>query len=372
MSRVTPGVMTVVVFALLAGLAGAYVVRHHLNPETALTPRPEAEAPPAPEETVIVPVALTDLEADRTIDFNDIAIRTMSRSEFKESEFSKLGFLSNSRQIEGRRLKVALKKGDVFTPEGLYPFGDAPGILDRLQAGYRGVTIPVQNIGAVQGFARAGSFVDVLFRSSTKDSRHPEVTLTLFERVQVLALGNETVSPPVNPGDIAGNVTLAVTPQQAKILKVVEGRGELSLTLRHPDDDFQFAPFDPALERSLSGLTDDAAVNTTSGFPATASTTAAAASKASRKAETESIEGVDGVIGNAAERLTLADLLGVSTELTETKMEVFLGSDKNVLTFEEPQNDNPELLRRGGRIRTPIVDFPARRRRPLGTAQLGN
>ena len=78
------------------------------------------------------------------------------------------------------------------------------------------------------------------------------------------------------------------------------------------------------------------------------------------------------MIGNAAERLTLADLLGVSATARESKMEVYLGASRNVLTFDEPQNDTPELLRRGGRIRTPIVDFPAKRRRPLGTAQLGN
>lgn len=366
--KVTPGVMTVVVFALLAGLAGAYVVRHHLNPQTALPTRP---APPAQQpDSVTVPVALTDLNKNRTIDFNDIGIQTMSREEFDKSEFAKQAYLPNARQIEGRRLKESIKKGQVFSPENLYPFGDGPGILDRLQAGYRGVTIPVQNLGSVQGFARAGSFVDVLFRS-TPNGRQPEVTLTLFERVEVLALGDDTVQPQGGRAIEAGNVTLAVTPQQAKILKVVEGRGELSLTLRHPEDDFQFAPFDPALERSLSGLTDDANVIPTSGFPATAATTAAAASKAS-KAETESIEGVDGVIGNAAERLTLADLLGVSATARESKMEVYLGASRNVLTFDEPQNDTPELLRRGGRIRTPIVDFPAKRRRPLGTAQLGN
>ncbi|MBC8288830.1 MAG: Flp pilus assembly protein CpaB, partial [Planctomycetes bacterium] len=189
MSRVTPGAMTVVVFALLAGLAGAYVVRHHLNPQTALPNRPVS--PPQQLQTVIVPVALTDLEDNRTVDVNDIAILSMSREEFNESSFSKQTYLPNSGQVQGRRLKKAIKKGEAFSPENLFPFGGGPGILDRLQAGYRGVTVPVQNIGSVQGFARAGSFVDVLFRS-TPNGRQPEVTLTLFERVEVLALGDDT------------------------------------------------------------------------------------------------------------------------------------------------------------------------------------
>lgn len=354
--------MTVAVFALLAGLAGAYVVRHHLSPETLLPNRPESVV--APETVFVVPVALTDLEKDRELSINDVAILRFTKEELAKSQFANQTYLPNSRQIQGRRLRGPLKKGEAFTPDSFYPFGDTPGILERLQAGYRGVTIPVQNIGAVHGFARPGSFVDVLFRSSPAE-RRSEVTLTLFERVEVLALDQDTMQP--GTAGRVGSVTLAVTPDQAKILKVVEGRGELSLTLRHPDDDFQFAPFDPALERSISGLTDGATVLPTA-FPATAASKAAPGTAG---AEVESIEGVDGIIGNAAERLTLADLLGITSDARQTKMEIYLGSSKSVLQFEEPENDAPELLRSGGRIRTPIVDFP-KRRGPLGTAQLGN
>ena len=362
MSRLTPGIMTVAVFALLAGLAGAYVVRHHLSPQTLLPNRPASVA--APESVFVVPVALTDLEKDRELSINDMAILRFTSDELAKSQFAGQTYLPNTQQIQGRRLKSPLKKGEAFAPDSFYPFGDTPGILERLQAGYRGVTIPVQNIGAVHGFARPGSFVDVLFRSSPAE-RRTEVTLTLIERVEVLALDQDTMQP--GSSSQVGSVTLAVTPQQAKILKVVEGRGELSLTLRHPDDDFQFAPFDPALERSISGLTDGATVLPTA-FPAAAAASKAGSSKAG--AEVESIEGVDGIIGNAAERLTLADLLGITSDVRQTKMEIYLGGSKSVLQFEEP-NDAPELLRSGGRIRTPIVDFP-KRRGPLGTAQLGN
>jgi len=353
--------MTVVVFALLTGLSGAYVVRHHLTSQK--LPAPQLAASPATPQMVIIPVALTDLDLNHTVSLNDIAILRMTREEYADSPHAGETYLNNPQQIEGRLLKVALNKGETFSPDQFYPFGSGPGILDRLQAGYRGVTIPVHDIGAVRGFARPGSFVDILFRSNV-DGNSPEVTLTLLERVEILALDNEVAAPETSGMMEIGSVTLAVTPQQAKILKVVEGRGELSLTLRHPDDDFQFAPFDPALERSLSGLAEDAAVMPTS-FPA-------AASKATTTGtESESIDGVDSVIGNASERLTLSDLLGISSTPSESQMEVYMGSSRNVLTFDEPGNDTPELLRRGGRIRTPIVDFPNRRPRPLGTAQLG-
>jgi hypothetical protein len=112
-----------------------------------------------------------------------------------------------------------------------------PNVTMLLKPGFRAVTVPIKNVGAVEGFATPSTLVDVLFRS-VADGDRPEVTLTLLELVEVLAV-DRNVLPGQLPGTAAGRpatVTLAVTPEQAKALKAVEDRGELSLTLRHPDD----------------------------------------------------------------------------------------------------------------------------------------
>jgi len=196
--------------------------------------------------------------------------------------------------------------------------------------------------------------VDVLFRSE-KTERVQSQTFTLFERIQVLAVNSTTVQGQSIAAVDAGTVTVAVTAHQAKILKVVEGRGELSLILRNPEDDFQFLPFDPNAERTLS---DNGQLPRL--MPASFATANTANTAAANKADADAdrIEGVDRVVGNASERITLEDLLGISMAPREKTMEIFTGANREVLTFEEPAEDSVELLRRGARIQTPIVGNP--------------
>ncbi len=354
--------MTVVVFALLVGLGGAFVVRHELKPEVSAAP----VLPDPPESTVAVPIALTDLPAGHTVSIDDIGIHRLSQSEYDKSAYAGQSHLTNPRQIAGRVLRSDLKKGAIFSMDDVYHTGDGPGVVENLEAGYRAVSVPVENVGAVQGFARPGSYVDVLFRAEPSGKR-PEVTLTLCERVKVLAINSVAAEGSRVSMNTSGSVTLAVTPHQAKVLKVVEGRGEVSLMLRHPDDDFQFLPFDPALERTLSDLGRIGIdVPAAPGFePFNNARTAA--KTAAPGAAPEAIEGVDRVIGNAAERITMNDLLGVPEEPKQRTMEIYRGAGKSVEVFEESSEERLETLHRGGKISTPIVEVPVR---PRKTVQL--
>jgi hypothetical protein len=61
-----------------------------------------------------------------------------------------------------------------------------------------------------------------------------------MQGVRVLALDKDafeaTRARTADPRDDWMRVTLAVSPEQAEVLRVVESNGSLSLTLRHPDD----------------------------------------------------------------------------------------------------------------------------------------
>lgn len=343
MSRITPGMMTVALFALLVGLGGAYVVRHNLvdQAQSPIQRVAEAQAGPA---GITVPVALTDLEEGRVLSINDIGIRRFAnQADYEKSGLSKTSHLTTPTQIADRTLRTTVKKGDTFSPDNLFAFGDTPGIEERLEAGYRAVTVPIGNVGVVQGFARPGSYVDVLFRADSTGDR-PEVTLTLFERVQVLALNSNVLKGQASSLGDTGNVTVAVTPHQAKVLKVVEGRGELSLVLRNPKDDYRFMPFDPGFDRGLSQVGNGQLLPVS--FPANTATTADAATKgtdASRRngdrIKADGADGIDRVIGNASERVTMDDLLGMTANPTKKKMDIYLGSQKSSLEFEEESDE---------------------------------
>lgn len=380
MAKVSSGTMTVTVFAALVGLGGAFVVR-----QTMQRPAPvEPSAPAATPAPVIVPLAAMDLQPGRKLTLNDIAPQRLTQEEFKKSEFRKITFLGNTMQIQGRKLRKPVPAGRPFQPDDFFPDGAGPDIAERLQAGYRAVTVPIENVGSVNGFATPGSIVDVIFRAKPEGAR-PAVTLTLLERIEVLAFNVNTTQGLRDQSTTAASsatVTLAVTPQQAKILKVVEGRGDMSLTLRNPKDDFQFAPVEvgggmrPDLHKKSTDLVpvpdeefqtvpsrhvNQNSVKTPNATQpakfavdenADDEQIAAALVGAIAKADRDLADGrVDRFVGNASERLTLDDLLGIKPAPKRRTMEIYLGAQRTVLNFDEGTQD----ANADARINTPIV-----------------
>lgn len=336
MVRISSGTMTVVIFALLLGLGGAFIVRQQLKQARSV----EAASFDPPPQRITVPVAAMDLEAGQTLSINEIGLLTFSPEKYSETPYAKKAFIRNAEQATGRTLRKAIKKGEAFLPDAFYPDGAGPGIAERLRPGYRAVTVPIENVGAVHGFAGPGAMVDVLFRSRSEGER-PEVTLTLLERVEVLAVDRKAVpGQKVEIDANAGTVTLAVTPQQAKMLKVVEGRGELTLTLRHSDDEMELMPFDLGAADPLVGsrapVVDTQPVGLTT----------------SKKEATETITGV---MSRISERVTLDDLLGMPPRPPVKQMDIYLGSEKKVVEFNQPSSTPYRVLQRSGSIRTPVA-----------------
>ncbi len=298
MARISPGTMTAAIFAILVGLAGAFAVRQYLKEAPAVA-QPEPEAP----RTYYVPTASTDLVAGRQLTVNDITVVGMTWEQLQNSEYADQPFMQDTRQIAGRVLRGEISKGSSFLTTDFYPEGMGPGIAEHLRPGQRAVTVAIENVGAVEGYARPGTLVDVLFRSAPDPTR-PEITITLLEAVDVLAVGQMTV-----PGhEISGaqsestqktTVTLGVTPEQAKALKVVEGRGEMTLALRASDDVGQIIS-----------------------------------------------------IGHQSRKMTLHQLLGLPDRVTKT-MELYKGGEKEVITFDQRVDVSNDPL--GGFISTPIA-----------------
>lgn len=234
MSKLSPGTLLLGIMAVLFGLLGAYVVKQQMQ-------QPVAAAPPE-IQTVVVPRASTDLKAGRKVSLGDIAVYRMTPEQMRDAGIRGT-FMGNTEQIIGRILRVDLARGDTFDTTQLYPEGVFPNPADRLRPGYRAVTVNVEGPAAVAGFATPGAWVDVLFRANedTEDDL-PEMTVTLVEGVEVLALEEQTFTgarpeEARRSGNREMSVTLAVRPEQATALRVVEGHGTLSLALRNPEDD---------------------------------------------------------------------------------------------------------------------------------------
>jgi Flp pilus assembly protein CpaB len=223
-SRVSPGTLIVGIFALLFGLAGAFAVREYLRP-----------APVEPEVVVevprIIPLASIDLEPGRPLTISDVMLVSMTDEQLRDRELP-AEYMTNPQQIVGRILREGMQKGEAFATTRFYPEGMGPPLSDRLRPGLRAVTIALEDSGT--GLTTPGSYVDVLFRANSDDGR-PETTVTLISGIEVLALDGNSV-----PGTRvinAESATLAVTSRDARALKIAEGNGIFSLSLRNPEDE---------------------------------------------------------------------------------------------------------------------------------------
>lgn len=233
MGRISAGTIIVGLFAVMFGLTGAYAAKKYFEPQQV------AQIPPRVPPPAAVPLASTDLVVGRQVTLGDIMLVRLTPKQIKERNLPP-EYMTSAQQIIGRVLRVPLKKGEAFETSALYPEGMSPSLADRLKPGYRAVTIPVKQdvgVGSVSGFTVPGTMVDVLFRINrdTEGQPIPETTFMLLNNAEVLATGPNSVPGGANK-NLPFNVTLAVTPEQANRLKVVEGRGELSLVLRSTAD----------------------------------------------------------------------------------------------------------------------------------------
>jgi pilus assembly protein CpaB len=102
----------------------------------------------------------------------------------------------------------------------------------------RAVTIPVDSSSSFGGLVRPGDRVDVLF--SARENAVGKL-VALLQNVLILAVGQNlgAAAGPQGgspPSSHSNQVTLSVTLEQAQILAYAKERGQLTLTLRNPDD----------------------------------------------------------------------------------------------------------------------------------------
>ncbi|MCB0338493.1 MAG: Flp pilus assembly protein CpaB [Bdellovibrionales bacterium] len=108
-------------------------------------------------------------------------------------------------------------------------------ITPKIPDGYRAVTISVNSVSAVEGWARPGARVDVVWATVVRG--HSTVK-TIVQNARVLSADARSESPADQQqgGVIPSSVTLLVTAKDAQKIQLAKTSGTLSLTLRGDDD----------------------------------------------------------------------------------------------------------------------------------------
>jgi pilus assembly protein CpaB len=105
-----------------------------------------------------------------------------------------------------------------------------------ITVGKRAISVRVNDVVGVAGFALPGNYVDILV--SAKDGTGQPFSKTVLNHVKVLAIAQDTTADPAKP-KVVNAVTLELTPSEAEQLDLARSIGTLSLVLRNEIDSLE-------------------------------------------------------------------------------------------------------------------------------------
>ncbi|HSI58039.1 MAG TPA: Flp pilus assembly protein CpaB [Ideonella sp.] len=141
--------------------------------------------------------------------------------------------------LEGRVVTVSMQRGEPLTEVRLAPIGTKGGLSAVVPQGKRAMTVRVNDVVGVAGFALPGTFVDVMVNTQDeggqRNDRDHSISKIVLERILVLAVAQEADRDATKP-KVVNAVTLEVTPEDAEMLDLARSVGTLSLVLRNQTD----------------------------------------------------------------------------------------------------------------------------------------
>lgn len=142
--------------------------------------------------------------------------------------------------LDGRVTRAALTRGEPVQEARLAQPGSTGGLSALVAHGKRAMTVRVNDVIGVAGFALPGNFVDILVstqgeKESGAIGKDLNISKLVLERILVLAVAQEASQNETKP-KVVSAVTLEVTPEQAEQLDLARSVGQLSLVLRNQVD----------------------------------------------------------------------------------------------------------------------------------------
>ncbi len=148
------------------------------------------------------------------------------------------GAFKEVKDVQDRVVKVGVNRGEAVLDRKLMPAGSQGGLSAVIADGKRAMTVRVNDVVGVAGFALPGNYVDVMVnaqREAGKGEMPIPVSMTVLEHVLVLAVAQEAGRDETKP-KVVNAVTLELSPPDAEKLDLARSVGTLSLVLRNQLD----------------------------------------------------------------------------------------------------------------------------------------
>ncbi|MCB1926841.1 MAG: Flp pilus assembly protein CpaB [Rhodocyclaceae bacterium] len=209
---------TMIAVSMLAGVMAIIFAARWLNQQTAMA-------------TNKVVVAALDLDLGQQITSEHVRIVDWPSGSIPE------GAYSDPAELQERVTRISVLRDEPLLESKLAPKGTRGGLSAVISEGKRAITVRVNDVIGVAGFALPGNYVDVIV--STKDESRSrdrqDISKIVLEKILVLAVGEESTRDDTKPKAVKA-VTLEVTPEQAEALDLARNVGQLALVLRNQVD----------------------------------------------------------------------------------------------------------------------------------------
>jgi pilus assembly protein CpaB len=152
------------------------------------------------------------------------------------------GAFKDVKEVQDRVLKTSVQRGEAISERKLAPVGTQGGLSAVIAEGKRAMTVRVNDVVGVAGFALPGNYVDVMVSAQQErgqggqgGQQNRQISITVLEHVLVLAVAQEASRDDTKP-KVVSAVTLELTPSDAEKLDLARSVGSLSLVLRNQLD----------------------------------------------------------------------------------------------------------------------------------------
>lgn len=153
------------------------------------------------------------------------------------------GTFNAIKDLQDRVVKTSVQRGESILNNKLAPLGSAGGLSAVIADGKRAMTVRVNDVVGVAGFALPGNYVDILVNAhqdTGKGSETRPITKIVLEHVLVLAVAQEAGRDDTKP-KVVNAVTLELSPADAEKIDLARNIGTLSLALRNQIDKISVA-----------------------------------------------------------------------------------------------------------------------------------
>src|SRR5512145_435241 len=147
------------------------------------------------------------------------------------------GALTKAEPLEDRVVKTNILRGEPILEAKLAPVGTKGGLSAVIPEGKRAMTVRVNDVIGVAGFALPGNYVDIVINTQLDGAGGAgrQISKIVLENILVLAVAQEANRDETKPR-VVNAVTLELTPEQAEKLDLARSVGTLSLVLRNQID----------------------------------------------------------------------------------------------------------------------------------------